>query len=91
MKDTDLFQLALGLTPPWEVVSCEFDPQRQRLDIRLGCPRGSMFACPECGQMGLKAHDTVEKMRDFTENGRVVRGKTATSRSEATLDFFLCL
>ena len=61
MKDTDLFQLALGLTPPWEVVSCEFDPQRQRLDIRLGCPRGSMFACPECGQMGLKAHDTVEK------------------------------
>ena len=30
-------------------------------------------------------------LRDFTENGRVVRGKTATSRSEATLDFFLCL
>ena len=31
------------------------------------------------------------KVRDFTENGWVVRGKTATSRSEATLDFFLCL
>ena len=31
------------------------------------------------------------KLRNFTENGRVVRGKTATSRSEATLDFFLCL
>ena len=31
------------------------------------------------------------RMRNFTENGRVVRGKTATSRSEATLDFFLCL
>ncbi|NCC04693.1 MAG: hypothetical protein EOM37_11775 [Proteobacteria bacterium] len=30
-------------------------------------------------------------LRNFTENGRVVRGKTATSRSEATLDFFLCL
>ena len=30
-------------------------------------------------------------VRNFTENGRVVRGKTATSRSEATLDFFLCL
>ncbi|NCC05793.1 MAG: ISL3 family transposase, partial [Proteobacteria bacterium] len=61
MKDTDLFQLALGLTPPWEVVSCDFDPQQKRLDIRLGFPRGSMVACPECGQMGLKAHDTVEK------------------------------
>jgi transposase len=61
MRDTDLFQLALGLTPPWEVVSCEFDPRQQRLDIRLGFPRGSMFTCPECGQMGLKAHDTVEK------------------------------
>jgi transposase len=61
MRDTDLFQLALGLTPPWEVVSCDFDPQQRRLDIRLGFPRGSMFACPECGQMGLKAHDTVEK------------------------------
>ncbi len=61
MRDTDLFQLALGLTPPWEVVSCEFDPTQQRLDIRLGFPRGSMFACPDCGHMGLKAHDTVEK------------------------------
>ena len=35
--------------------------------------------------------DADVKMRNFTENGRVVRGKTATSRSEATLDFFLCL
>jgi hypothetical protein len=61
MRDTDLFQQALGLTPSWEVVSCEFDPQRQCLDIRLDFPRGSMFACPECGQMGLKVHDTVEK------------------------------
>ena len=61
MRDTDLFQLALGLTPPWEVVSSNFDPEQRRLDIRLGFPRGSMFACPQCGQMGLKAHDTVEK------------------------------
>jgi transposase len=61
MRDTDLFQLALGLTPPWEVFSSEFDPQQQRLDIRLGFPRGSTFVCPNCGQTGLKAHDTVEK------------------------------
>ena len=35
--------------------------------------------------------DITTPVRNFTENGRVVRGKTATSRSEATLDFFLCL
>jgi transposase len=61
MKDTDLFQMALGLTPPWEVVSSEFDPREQRLDIRLGFARGSTFSCPDCGQTGLKAHDTIEK------------------------------
>lgn len=61
MRDTDLFQLALGLTPPWEVVSSEFDPQKQRLDIRLGFARGSTFSCPDCGHTGLKAHDTLEK------------------------------
>lgn len=61
MKDTDLFQLALGLTPPWEVLSSDFDPQKQRLDIKLHFPRGSTFTCPDCGQTGLKAYDTMEK------------------------------
>ena len=61
MKDLDLFQKALGLAPPWEVLSSEFDPEDQRLDIRLGFPRGSTFTCPICGQAGLKAHDTIER------------------------------
>ncbi|WP_462324581.1 transposase family protein [Desulfoplanes sp.] len=61
MKDLDLFQKALGLTPPWEVVSSEFDPQDQRLDVRLGFLRGSTFTCPICGQAGLENHDTIEK------------------------------
>jgi transposase len=53
--------MALGLAPPWTVLSSEFDPEAKRLDIRLGFPKGSAFTCPDCGQCNLKAHDTVEK------------------------------
>jgi len=58
MRDTDLFQLALGLTPPWHVASCEFDPDKHRLDIEIDFPRGSLFACPICGREGCRAYDT---------------------------------
>ena len=58
MRDTDLFQLALGLTPPWHVASCEFDPGKHRLDIEIDFPRGSLFACPICGRGGCHAYDT---------------------------------
>ena len=61
MRDTDLFQMALGLTPPWQVESCEFAAEQKRLDIRLAFPRGSVFGCPQCGQADLKAYDTTEK------------------------------
>ncbi len=61
MKDIDLFQMALGLTPPWQVSATEFDPIAKRLDIRLDFPRGSTFSCPECERAGLKAFDTAEK------------------------------
>ena len=61
MRDTDLFQLALGLTSPWEVQSSTFDLESKRLDIVLYFPRGSTFICPDCGETKLKAHDTVSK------------------------------
>lgn len=61
MRDTDLFQIALGLAPPWEVTSSDFDPVAKRLDITLSFPRGSTFACPDCGQVKLPIHDTAEK------------------------------
>jgi hypothetical protein len=44
-----LFQLALGLEPPWQVERLEFNAERHRLDIRRGFPRGAHFPCPECG------------------------------------------
>lgn len=61
MKDLELFQLALGLKPPWQVSSLEFDPEKKRLDIKIDFLKGSTFSCPECGQVELKAYDTVEK------------------------------
>jgi transposase len=61
MRDIDLFQMALGLTPPWVVESSQFNPDSKRLDIVLTFPRGSTFVCPQCGEENLKVHDTVEK------------------------------
>ena len=58
MKDTDLMQLALGLTPPWLVTSSTFSVEEKRLDIRIDFPAGSAFACPVCGASGCKGYDT---------------------------------
>ena len=35
MRDVDLFQLALGLVPPWMVKACQFDAAKKRLDIEI--------------------------------------------------------
>jgi transposase len=61
MHDVDLFQRALGLEEPWQVVDVEFDAGERRLDLRIDFPKGSRFCCPECGRRGLKVHDSEEK------------------------------
>ncbi len=58
MPDVELFQRALGLVEPWEVVDVEFDAERRRLDLRIDFPKGSRFSCPECDREGCKVHDT---------------------------------
>jgi transposase len=58
MRDTNLLQLALGLTPPWTVTGSDFDPAAKRLDIQVDFAPGSRFACPTCGAEGCPAHDT---------------------------------
>ena len=60
-QDLSLFQAALGLRDPWQVVSVEFDAEAKRLDLRVDFPKGSTFCCPECERAGLKAYDTEEK------------------------------
>ena len=53
MQDTDLFQMALGLFPPWLVERCTFDPKEKQLDIHIDFSRGGEFPCPECWPPGL--------------------------------------
>ena len=58
-----MFGAALGLVPPWQVTSVEFDELVGRLEIRLDFPRGSRFACPHegCKEASCPVHDTVDK------------------------------
>ena len=59
MKDTDLFQLALGLVPPWLVTGSHFNVQEKRLDININFPAGSTFSCAIYGNPDCKAYDTL--------------------------------
>jgi len=59
MRDTDLFQLALGLVPPWMVKACAFDAERKRLDIEIDFARGGRFPCPICAKSDCPVHDTA--------------------------------
>lgn len=60
MDANELFKTALGLQPPWEVASLDFDLSKRRLDIRVGFQKGSFFPCPICRKQS-KAHDTEER------------------------------
>ena len=59
MNENELFQVALGLLPPWLVERCTFEESAGRLDIYLDFPRGSVFPCPVCA-VPSKAYDTSE-------------------------------
>ena len=61
MRDIDLFQMALGLIPPWFVDRSEFDADEKRLDLYLDFSSGGRFTCPECGRDGCAAYDSEEK------------------------------
>ena len=61
MRDTDLFQLALGLNSPWTVTRSEFAVEDGRLDLHVDFPRGSRFACAGCGREGCAVHDTKDE------------------------------
>ena len=61
MKDTELLQLALMLTPPWQVVSCDLDVTLNRVNIDLDFTKGSRFICPKCSKPDCSVHDTEDK------------------------------
>lgn len=61
MNPEDLFGAALGIVPPWEVTSVDFDKESCRLDITIDFQRGATFPCPVCGTPS-PVHDTTEKV-----------------------------
>lgn len=61
VRDLELFQLALGLAPPWRVERTEFDAEAKRLDLYIDSLIGGAFTCPECGGRGCEAHEASEK------------------------------
>ena len=57
---TALFQLALGIAPPWQVTDIVFSQEEQRLDIYLTYHRNLQFPCVSCKQL-LFLYDTVKR------------------------------
>lgn len=61
MPELELFQAALGLTPPWRVVGSDFDAAAGKLTIDVDFPRGSRFRCPKCGRVDCPVYDVAPK------------------------------
>ena len=79
MRDTDLFQLALGLVPPWMVKTCAFDAGKKRLDIEIDFARGGKFPCPRCKTADCPVHDTsMQQWRhlDFFQHQAFLHART---------------
>ncbi len=60
-RDTNLLQLALGLTSPWIVTKADFDADARRLDMHIDFPPGARFACPSCAAVNCPAQDISPK------------------------------
>lgn len=61
MDTVDIFAAALNLPEPWFIAKVDFKPDSigaMELHIELSFPRGSKFACPECGTE-TTAYDTA--------------------------------
>ena len=79
MRNTDLFQLALGLVPPWLVNDVRFDANKKQLDIEIDFARGGRFPCPHCNAADCPVHDTaMQKWRhlDFFQHQAFLHART---------------
>lgn len=85
MRDTDLFQLALGLVPPWLVKAVNFDAEKKRLDIEIDFARGGLFTCSGCGKPDCPTHDTVTKTwrhLDFFQHQAYLTARVARTKCD---------
>jgi len=58
-NSSEIFSLALGLQPPWELETVKFDKEQSRVDIHINFTRGHKFKGLD-GEL-YTAHDTVER------------------------------
>ena len=80
-----LFTQALGLTPPWKVVSCDFDPSAKSLTISIDFEPGSRFPDPETGEP-CSVHDTVQRTwqhLNFFEHRTLLKARVPRIRTAA--------
>ncbi|MCK4598320.1 hypothetical protein KAU37_00620 [Candidatus Bipolaricaulota bacterium] len=50
MDNKQLYQLVLGLEPPWYVSQVEVRKDDEEIRIDLDVPPTATFCCPECGE-----------------------------------------
>jgi len=62
MESSTLFEIALGIAPPWYVEKIVFNEAGKRLDIFVDFIKGTRFEYEESGEKGIyRVHDTVNK------------------------------
>jgi transposase len=82
MEDTDLIQMALGITPPWFVNKLNLDTSKKRMDIYLEFTKGSKFLCPVCKEL-CSIHDTKERIwrhLDFFQHETYLHAKVPRTK-----------
>ena len=58
MRDTHLFQLALGIDSQWFVSASDFDAEGKRLDIEIDFKSGARLPCTDCKAINGPVHHT---------------------------------
>lgn len=53
MRDIELYQMLLGLTPPWKVTAVDVhpDPKLREITVRVEYPQGELLQCPACEEV----------------------------------------
>jgi len=92
MRDTGLFQFALGLVPPWMVKAC--DVEKKRLDIEIDFVKAAIFrvrtaprptarcTTPRCRCGGISTSSSIR--RSCTPERRASLAPTAVSSRSRT-------
>lgn len=86
MDTNPLFTMALGLAEPWFVTETSFDPEEQRLDLRISYRDSAHFPCPCCQARDCPVHDVSEKRwrhMDFFQHHAYLTARVPRVRCEA--------